>query len=58
VIVDWDIHHGNGTQSIFINDPDVLYFSVHAGGGNFYPSYRTAAQKKMLGWSESQNFNV
>ena len=28
-IVDWDVHHGNGTQDIFWNDPDVLYISVH-----------------------------
>ena len=29
LIVDWDIHHGNGTQSIFWDDPDVLYVSTH-----------------------------
>jgi acetoin utilization deacetylase AcuC-like enzyme len=28
-IVDWDVHHGNGTQDIFWNDPTVLYTSVH-----------------------------
>jgi len=28
-IVDWDVHHGNGTQDIFWTDPDVLYLSVH-----------------------------
>ena len=28
-IVDWDVHHGNGTQDIFWNDPNVLYTSVH-----------------------------
>lgn len=28
-IVDWDVHHGNGTQDIFYNDPDVLYVSTH-----------------------------
>jgi len=28
-IVDWDVHHGNGTQDIFWNDPSVLYTSVH-----------------------------
>jgi len=28
-IVDWDVHHGNGTQDIFWDDPDVLYLSVH-----------------------------
>ena len=28
-IIDWDVHHGNGTQHIFIEDPDVFYFSTH-----------------------------
>ena len=28
-IVDWDVHHGNGTQDIFWDDPSVLYLSVH-----------------------------
>lgn len=28
-IVDWDVHHGNGTQDIFYEDPSVFYFSVH-----------------------------
>jgi len=29
LIVDWDVHHGNGTQAIFWNNPDVLYVSTH-----------------------------
>lgn len=29
LIVDWDVHHGNGTQDIFYDDPTVLYFSTH-----------------------------
>ncbi len=28
-IVDWDVHHGNGTQEIFYTDPDVFYLSMH-----------------------------
>ena len=28
-IVDWDVHHGNGTQEIFYDDPNVLYVSTH-----------------------------
>ena len=28
-ILDWDVHHGNGTQDIFARDPEVLYFSTH-----------------------------
>ncbi|MEN8039910.1 MAG: histone deacetylase [Actinomycetota bacterium] len=34
-IVDWDVHHGNGTQSTFYRDPDVLYASLHQFP--FYP---------------------
>jgi acetoin utilization deacetylase AcuC-like enzyme len=29
LIVDWDVHHGNGTQAVFEDDPSVLYFSSH-----------------------------
>jgi acetoin utilization deacetylase AcuC-like enzyme len=29
LIIDWDVHHGNGTQSIFWDDPKVLYVSTH-----------------------------
>ena len=29
LIVDWDVHHGNGTQEIFYEDPSVFYFSTH-----------------------------
>ncbi|MBI1929398.1 histone deacetylase, partial [Candidatus Poribacteria bacterium] len=28
-IVDWDVHHGNGTQDIFYDDPSVFFFSIH-----------------------------
>ncbi len=34
LIVDWDVHHGNGTQAIFWDDPGVLYVSTHQ-----YPLY-------------------
>ena len=29
LIVDWDVHHGNGTQDIFLSDPNVFYLSLH-----------------------------
>jgi histone deacetylase 6 len=35
LIVDWDVHHGNGTQDIFYDDNSVLFFSTHRG--EFYP---------------------
>jgi len=31
LIVDWDVHHGNGTQDIFESDPSVLFISIHQG---------------------------
>jgi len=34
LIVDWDVHHGNGTQHAFYDDPSVLFFSTHQ-----YPHY-------------------
>jgi acetoin utilization deacetylase AcuC-like enzyme len=34
LVVDWDVHHGNGTQAIFYDDPHVLFFSTHQ-----YPFY-------------------
>nr|XP_014341720.1 PREDICTED: histone deacetylase 5 [Latimeria chalumnae] len=38
LIVDWDIHHGNGTQQAFYSDPNVLYISLHRyDDGNFFP---------------------
>ena len=33
-IIDWDVHHGNGTQGIFYNDPSIYFFSMHQ-----YPWY-------------------
>lgn len=36
LILDWDAHHGNGTQDIFWADPDVLFFDIHRGAP-FYP---------------------
>src|SRR5919106_2195515 len=34
-IFDWDVHHGNGTQAMFLNDPTVLFVSIHQWP--FYP---------------------
>ena len=35
LILDWDVHHGNGTQEMFVSDPHVLYVSLHQWP--FYP---------------------
>ena len=40
-ILDWDVHHGNGTESIFYEDPSVLYISMHQD--DLYPAGRGKA---------------
>ncbi|GMV81803.1 MAG: acetoin utilization protein [Planctomycetota bacterium] len=42
LIVDWDLHHGNGTQDIFYSDPNVFYFSMHRFP--FWPGTGSAAE--------------
>src|SRR6266567_1213948 len=37
LIVDWDVHHGNGTQDIFFEDAEVVFYSIHRYGHGFYP---------------------
>jgi acetoin utilization deacetylase AcuC-like enzyme len=36
-IVDTDVHHGDGTQDVYYNDPDVLFISFHQDGRTLYP---------------------
>jgi len=43
LIVDFDVHHGNGTQATFYDDPTVFYFSVHRSP--FYPGTGSADQQ-------------
>ena len=41
LILDWDIHHGNGIQHIFYEDSNVLYISVHRfDNGEYFPGLR------------------
>jgi histone deacetylase 6 len=38
LILDWDVHHGNGIQNMFYDDPNILYISIHVYmKGEFYP---------------------
>jgi len=37
LIVDWDVHHGNGTQDVFYADGGVQFYSIHRYGHGFYP---------------------
>jgi histone deacetylase 6 len=43
-IVDWDVHHGNGTQDIFWEDPSVLYISLHRFALGFFPGTGAAGE--------------
>ncbi|XP_053469246.1 histone deacetylase 5 isoform X4 [Ictalurus furcatus] len=56
LIVDWDIHHGNGTQQAFYNDPNVLYISLHRyDDGNFFPG---SGAPEEVGVGPGVGFNV
>ena len=53
LIVDWDCHHGNGTQEIFYNDPRVLYLSLHR-----WPFYPGTGGKDERGNGEGDGFTI
>ncbi len=53
LIVDWDVHHGNGTQEAFYNDPTVLYFSTHQ-----YPHYPGTGWLDETGTGEGRGYNI
>ena len=52
-IVDWDVHHGNGTQDIFWDDPTVLYTSVHQ-----FPYYPGTGAPSEIGGAKAQGATV
>ncbi|KAE9548766.1 hypothetical protein FO519_008020 [Halicephalobus sp. NKZ332] len=55
-IVDWDVHHGNGTQLCFDSDPNVLYISLHRhDNGNFFPGTGAVTD---TGKEEGKGFSV
>ncbi|HID97409.1 MAG TPA: histone deacetylase [Thermodesulfobacteriaceae bacterium] len=53
LIVDWDLHHGNGTQNSFYDNPDVLYFSTHQ-----YPYYPGSGSLHQVGRGKGEGFTV
>lgn len=55
VIIDWDVHHGNGTQHILETDPSIFYFSIHQ-----FPHYpgTGAADERGLGEGLGATLNV
>lgn len=57
-ILDIDVHHGNGTQAIFYEREDVLYVSVHAETGNYFPYFAGYADETGAGAGEGVNLNL
>jgi acetoin utilization deacetylase AcuC-like enzyme len=51
LIVDWDVHHGNGTQDIFYRDPSVYFMSFHQ-----YPWYPGTGARTECGEAEGEGF--
>ena len=56
-IVDWDVHHGNGTQRIFEARPDVLYISLHESPDLLYP-HTGYALERGRGAGEGATINI
>lgn len=57
VVIDWDVHHGNGTQHIFEEDPTVFYVSFHQEPSSCYPGTGWASETgKGEGKGYTQNF--
>src|SRR5260221_169528 len=57
-ILDIDVHHGNGTQGIFYARPDVLFVSLHADPGNYYPYFAGFADEQGAGAGRGANLNL
>ena len=55
LIVDWDVHHGNGTQDAFYDDPSVFFLSLHQWP--WYPG-TGAAEERGIGAGEGATLNV
>lgn len=53
LIVDWDVHHGNGTQHAFEHDPSVLFFSTHQ-----YPHYPGTGSDMERGSGEGEGATI
>lgn len=53
MIIDWDAHHGNGTESIFYEDPSVLYTSIHQS-----PLYPGTGKVTDTGMGDGEGFTI
>ena len=57
-ILDIDAHHGNGTQTIFYDSPDVFFASLHADPNDSYPYYWGYAEERGAGDGRGTNLNI
>jgi acetoin utilization deacetylase AcuC-like enzyme len=57
-ILDVDYHHGNGTQAIFYDRPDVFYCSLHANPSFAFPHFAGFADERGSNAGEGANFNI
>jgi acetoin utilization deacetylase AcuC-like enzyme len=55
-VVDWDVHHGNGTQALFYEDPSLLFVSLHQHG--LYPAGSGTLGERGTGSGEGATLNV
>ena len=55
LIVDWDVHHGNGTENIFYDDPSVLMLSIHRADAGFFPD---TGHTHRTGTGDGAGYNV
>jgi acetoin utilization deacetylase AcuC-like enzyme len=53
LILDWDVHHGNGTEAIFAGDSDVLFVSIHE-----WPLYPGTGPASYVGEGEGEGYTV
>jgi acetoin utilization deacetylase AcuC-like enzyme len=53
LVIDWDVHHGNGIQDIFYDSPEVLYFSTHQ-----YPFYPGSGALDEIGYGGGAGYTV
>lgn len=53
LIVDWDVHHGNGTQDIFYSDPQVMFLSAHR-----FPFYPGTGRAEETGTGKGQGYTI
>lgn len=58
VIIDIDVHHGNGTQSLFFDRPDVLFVSLHRDPVDYWPYLIGYASERGRGAGEGFNLNL